>query len=68
MTQDPLHFENGNQVCEQCGMENPDFEHLDVHHRNPWLTREEVEERAVGIRKATALVRNAEAKGRIKRK
>ena len=68
MTQDPLRFENGKQVCQQCGLENPDFEHSDVHHRNPWLTREEVEQLAVGIRKATALVRNAEAKGRIKRK
>ena len=68
MTEQPLQFEQGKPKCRNCDIENPDFEHLDVHTRNPWLSREEVEIRAVGIRKASALFRNAEARGRIKKR
>jgi hypothetical protein len=65
---EPLQFEKGKQVCRNCDIENPDFEHLDVHGRNPWLSKEDVEIRASGIRKATALFSNAEARGRIKKR
>ena len=65
---EPLQFEQGKLVCRHCDIENPDTDHLDQHNRSPWLSKEEVEVRAGGIRKATALFRNAEAKGRIKKK